>query len=246
MSYFLSPKTLTEGEVLTISGSEARHILQSRRMKAGETFHLQDSAGARHLVMLAEMKGKGALMVQVGPAVKMPEEPSLKISLYQALVAEQALDFVIQKATELGVTRMVIFHSERSPFSLPKSKLAKKLERWNAIALEAAKQSDRLQGAEISWEPSLKDALLNIAPKMERLALSQHGKDSLNSVSKKIKPENGVSVFIGPEGGWSEEEQDLFTEDKLRLANLGPRILRAETASLTAVTILQATLGDMQ
>ncbi|PIR44483.1 MAG: hypothetical protein COV10_04485 [Candidatus Vogelbacteria bacterium CG10_big_fil_rev_8_21_14_0_10_51_16] len=258
MSYFLSEDKLSEGKVLTLTGVEARHILASRRMKPGETFHLQGPDEVRHLAMFAERKGKSALVVQIGPIVPAPPEPLLHITLCQALVAEQPLDLIIQKATELGVARVLVFPATRSPYHLPPTKVAKKLERWRAIATEAAKQCDRLRGVNVAWVSSLNEGLENVPNSVERFSLSQHAKQSLalllrskvaemrNEKSASIRVQSAsICVYVGPEGGWSEEEHNLFKTSGIPEVTLGPRVLRAETAAIAAAIIIQSLAGDM-
>ncbi len=156
MSYFLSAVALTEGAEITIVGEEALHITQSRRMEVGDQFHLQGPDGKRFQVAITALE-RQSVRVNVRQSVVVPTESHLQLTICQALIDEKALDLVIQKATELGVTRLIIFNSDRTPTRFG-ARAEDKLTRWKKIVLEAAKQCDRVQPTEIIWCDTLEKA----------------------------------------------------------------------------------------
>jgi 16S rRNA (uracil1498-N3)-methyltransferase len=132
MSYFITEGRLTVGAEALLEGPEAKHALLSRRMRTGELIEIQDQAGQRFSCQIKAV-GKTELLCMVIKQVIAPNEYKTHVILCQALIAEQALDFVIQKATELGAYKVCIFQAEHSPRKLQIDKHA----RWNRIAAEA-------------------------------------------------------------------------------------------------------------
>src|SRR5258708_49307 len=143
MAYFLSDKNLQTDQSFAVEGEEARHILLSHRVKKGERIKLQGPNNKRFLCEVTDAR-KDRLAVKVLQAVFVPAEPSLKLSLFQAKISENALDFILQKSTELGVSRIVLFNSANVATKLSKDQYDGKSERWNKILWEAAKQCERI------------------------------------------------------------------------------------------------------
>jgi 16S rRNA (uracil1498-N3)-methyltransferase len=240
MSYFLSEKPLKPGTTYVLSKDEARHIALARRVKVGETVVLQGPDEKRFACVVTSID-KSTVVVSVEHAVTTPSEPKLQITIFQALVSEAALDTIIQKITELGATELVIFPSQHSPNSVSDKK-EKKLERWNKISMEAAKQSDRVQPITITYLDSLEQAIDHAKSVKTLLLLDPES----NIGIAKNSDAKSVGTFIGPEGGFSESETNLLsTRLDAQLVRFGPRILRADTAAVAATAILQATFGDM-
>ncbi|MEK7066425.1 MAG: 16S rRNA (uracil(1498)-N(3))-methyltransferase, partial [Patescibacteria group bacterium] len=172
------------------------------------------------------------------------KEPVLKTYIFQALIKEQPLDNVLQKATELGATGIFLFNAERS---LERFKeVAKKLERWNKITLESAKQSDRISPLKIVYLPS-EELLLNKISEIERVFILEPGAKETFSTFKFNAQSNSIWILVGPEGGFSEKEVNTFSKlPNVTKINMGPRILRADTATIAAVSIIQSLFGDMK
>ncbi len=232
MSYFLSSNKLALKKLVIINGQEARHILLARRVKVGEHITLQDPTEQRFNCQVKAIK-KNELEVLVLTKAITPAEPKTPVTLLQAAIAEQALDIVLQKATELGVSEICIFIADFSPNS-PKDPL-KKLERWRKIVQEATKQSERLRPPIISLSASLENALGHHS-KAHILYCHPHA-----DTSEEIRiPHTSTVIIIGPEGGFSEKELSLVKAQKNSFPlNLGPRILRSETAAITSLAIIQ-------
>lgn len=242
MTYFLTDETLEVGKEYTLKGEEASHILKSRRLKKGEGFHIQDAMNTRFKVSPRELHRHHLTFIPV-EKVECPKEPEFKIHLFQALVKEKAADFIIQKATELGVSRLYFFESQNSQILKSQKEIDKKLERWKKIALEACKQSDRLTPPDIFFEKDI-SCVSSIAKQsleaFPTFILDIEGKGA--AASDALKSLKGVNILVGPEGGFIEEE---FSELKTEKLYLGPRVLRADTAAISSLVLMQYLLGDL-
>ncbi len=238
MSYFLTDKKLSVNQILELSGEEARHVLLARRMKKGERFNLQGKNEERYKVEIKEI-GRNELKLEVVEKVKTPAEPEVKITLFQSYVNEKALDFIFQKSTELGAYKIVLFNSQNTATKLSADQFASKSVRWNKILWEAAKQSDRIHPPGLEYLKSLED-VKKMAKDFEKVFLCDIGGMKL-SVFDKI---TSAAIIIGPEGGLTTAEVDnLKSIHSCQLITLGPILLRAETASLASLSIIQNILN---
>lgn len=242
MSYFITKQKLTINKPATISDADAAHLLFSRRMKIGETVAIQDSEDARYECIITAA-GKKELTITPIKKLTPPKESTLNLNLYIALVNEQSLDQIINEATQLGTTTITVFHSDYSPHTLNIEAWKKKLDRWNKISLEAAKQSNRLHPATIITAKNLETALTQRATADLEIISVISFKETKSWVQSKAK---SINVWIGPEGGFSDAEIKTLTGLKNALPlHLGPRTLRSETAAVAAIALLQARFGDL-
>lgn len=278
MSYFLANNILKTGAEQTITGEEVVHIAQARRIKIGEHINLQGPdhrrfnteviAADRHAERgsLGRSASRRAITVKILEEISTPPEPKLKVILFQALIHEQALDYILQKSTELGAATIVIFPSENTPTQFHGERLIHKIERWQKIALEAAKQCDRVQTPELQFAVDFEEAVER-AKKVEKILVfdqrghpfdltSDHPKPLLEkegkspTISSPFEGEVGrgrsIGIFIGPEGGFTPEElTTLRALPNATAVRMGPRILRTETAATAAIAIVQTLFGDM-
>ncbi|MBF0237795.1 MAG: 16S rRNA (uracil(1498)-N(3))-methyltransferase [SAR324 cluster bacterium] len=244
MSYFLFDQELEEGKTYILSGEEAHHILTVRRVRVHEMLELQDIGQRRFLVRVTSVDRK-SFEFQVLSCLKTPDDSPLELELVQALVKEKALDLILQKTTELGVSRILIFHSCHTPKALVSSP-EQALDRWRKIVQEACKQCGRTAPPEILWASSLEDALNTglgqaqtwlLKPDVPLWKPQALSIESLHSMAHRI--------LVGPEGGFHPEEYVLAEQFHVQPIPLGPRILRAETAAIAAVSIFQFWLGDL-
>jgi 16S rRNA (uracil1498-N3)-methyltransferase len=173
-----------------------------------------------------------------------PERESpLRITLGQGLLKGERMKFVIQKATELGVDRIIPLVSARSIPIVEGERETLRLERWRRIAQEAAKQCGRTVVPEIGSIHELGDFLSQ--GEGARVILWEGEPTPLRAVIEEIDPQGGITLLIGPEGGFSEEEVSTAQASGFHVAGLGKRILRAETATLSVLSILQHRFGDL-
>lgn len=237
-----------EGDTVIIDGSEAHHIRNVLRQKIGDEVFLFDGTENEYKAEISEF-----LSFNNGPAVKLKIvskthkdiEPSVKINLYQALPRLKKFDFIVEKATELGVNKIIPVISERVQLPKDAVKNPAKLERWRKIALSAAKQCGRVLVPEVAEIAKFKDAVVVGAAKQsqnETLSIIPWECEQNNSLKKVLKSLNSqpstVNLFIGPEGGFSNEEAELAKINGIIPVSLGKRILRAETAPIAVIANL--------
>ena len=185
------------------------------------------------------------MIAEVEPA--RPESP-LDLTLAIALLKGEKFDLVIQKATELGVKRIVPLDTERADVRLRDGDSAKRrLTRWQRIALEAAKQTGRAYVPEID-APLAFNLLMRSAGENHGIVLmfsEREGKSLSEATNGLDPPASAVIAVVGPEGGWTDSEIEFAREDAWKIVTLGGRTLRAETAGITAVALLQHRFGDL-
>lgn len=239
MPRFFVSKNQIDDQFVTIYGEDAHHISRSLRMAAGVHITVSDSEGYDYecrLEIFAETYVKAAIINKN----KSETEPPLRIHLFQALPKGDKLDFIIQKAVECGAYDITPFESERCVVKVKSEAEARKTERRNKIALEAAKQCGR--GIIPRVHSSIRfDQMLNDAASCDAVLFCYEGKgtEPLGKLLNKIRNEKKIkdlAVIIGSEGGFSDNESNMAIEHGFFLIGLGKRILRAETASIFALS----------
>lgn len=220
----------------------SHHLATVLRAEPGNIVHLFDGQGNRFEACITEL-GK-QLAVKILRALPSDSESPLSIQLLIAVGKGDKMDWIVQKATELGVTSIQPLTSQRCAVQLSKERWKKKQQHWQTIAINACEQSGR------DFLPTVASVLpLEKALQMDnnRLNLLLHpgagGQRLKQLLSEAVT--SSASVLIGPEGGFTEEEVTLAQQHNFRLASLGPRILRMETAAISSITLLQALLGDI-
>lgn len=215
-----------------LRGEEARHLSRVLRVEPGQMYELSDNQ-QKYLARVAEAHKD---LVRFDIVEKMPaERESPPIHLYAGIIKFEHFEWGIEKATELGVDRVIPVHSARSENGLDKA-VSKRLERWRRIALESSQQSRRVFLPEISPVMRLKDVVAKAEG--QRIFLDE-SREALG-LATIVKSGTVISLLIGPEGGWTEEERSLASAALWKPASLGPRILRAETAWLASLAILRS------
>ncbi|NLY53704.1 MAG: 16S rRNA (uracil(1498)-N(3))-methyltransferase [Firmicutes bacterium] len=240
MSRFFLEQALL-GRHAVIEGDDAAHIAKVLRLKPGASIEVV-AAGRVYLATLTEVS-PNRVTAEVGDVLANSGESDLPIHLYQSLPKGDKLELVIQKATELGVESITPVVTERVVVKLKPDSLAKRLARWQRIALEAAKQSRRGKIPTIGLPISLGE--LPPVPQ-SHLALVAWEEDSAPlRVALSGQDVAAVHLLVGPEGGLTPREVDWLRERGWRSISLGPRILRTETAPLALLAIVQYELGDL-
>lgn len=237
MQKFFIEDSFFGGEYITLLGDEARHIAYSLRMAKGDSITLSDMSGNEYNCIIEDFT-KDSVSVRVLSENKALGEPPCEIILFQALAKGEKMDYIVQKATELGVTKIVPFESERCIAKSDKKGDVSKLERRKKIAKDAAGQCGRGKIPEILPTLSFKEAL----DMMEKAEISIFCYEAEGTLPvKELLPREvprEIAFMIGPEGGFSEKEAMQAKERKIHLAGLGKRILRTETASLYVLSSL--------
>ncbi len=247
--FYAPPAAFTADEKsLTLSAEETRHARDVLRLQPDEEVFVFDGTGREfHCVVDSIGRNSTTLTVvaEVGPA---RSESPLKLTLAIALLKGEKFELVIQKTTELGVKRIVPLDTERADVRLRDGHSSeKRLARWRRIALEAAKQTGRAYVPEIS-EPVACTELLSssIDPLQARLMFSEREGTSLSESGPSFGAHRGGMIaLVGPEGGWSDDEIKAARAGAWAIVTLGGRILRAETAGIVVVTLLQHRFGDL-
>lgn len=229
-----------ENDEVLIIGENANHIKNALRMKQGEKLTLCDKA-LNYECEITEICADGvrAKVLDVLPNIS---EPDVDITLYQCLPKGEKFELVIQKAVELGVSKIVPVISSRC-VSRPDSKKAKKKnERYNKIALSACEQSGRGKKIEVAEQIDFKTAVNESQNNELTILFYEGGGAPLKEIVAKQK---SIAIFIGPEGGFSQEEVEMLEKNGAKTATLGKRILRTETAPLAAITAIMLLTDNM-
>ncbi len=238
---FYSPTPLTIGVTAALSENAAAHAIRVMRLKVGDTLTLFCGDGVDYHCALVSAEKKAA-SVEVLGQTNISNESPLNIRLLQGISSGDRMDYTIQKAVELGVTEIFPLSTERSVTRLSGDRTEKRVEHWQGVAIAACEQSGRAVLPKIHFPLTLAQWL------------SQHDtRQSLNvllnpvgakTLAQLTKPDNQIHVLIGPEGGLSPGEIELASQNNFQSIVLGPRILRTETAALTAITSMQTLWGD--
>lgn len=227
MSFFFIDEPLAIGTPTTVGGEAAHHIGTVRRIKKGEEIQLQDPSGLRVLARIEEVDRR-SLTVMPLRAADMPAAPKRPVTLLQAYIAEQKLDMVLQKATELGAAHIMIWQADHSPHELSDERMAHKTERFAAIMRNACEQSGRPEVPSLSFADSLESALQ---------MLRDESPVFLDAGSSQAIPSGPLALIVGPEGGFSETENLLRDARSISSVSLGAYTLRSETASIAGLAV---------
>ena len=231
---------LTAGCRHTIEGEAANHIVRVLRLRAGDPLILFDGRGGEYAASVDGFR-KGAVIVEVGDRAAVNRESPLSLTLAQGVSRGERMDWVVQKATELGVTRIIPVVTERTVVRLDARQADRRRLHWRGIAVAACEQSgrDRLPG--IDPPLPLPELLQTVDSHATRVLLSPGGGRRIADLPR---PEGGVVVLIGPEGGLADSEQRAALSAGFLAVRLGPRTLRTETAAVAALALLQHQFGD--
>jgi 16S rRNA (uracil1498-N3)-methyltransferase len=238
---YIPPERIA-GEQILLQSREARYILTVLRLGPGDEVTVFDGAGNEYRTELTEAY-EGGMYLAIQEALHPERESPLQIILGQALLKGERMKFVIQKATELGVARIIPLVTSRTIPLVEGERESLRIERWQRIAQEACKQSGRTMVPRIEAIQELADFLSQAAG--ARLMLWEGEPTPLREVVKKIEAHTGITLLIGPEGGFSEGEVLTAQTQGFLVAGLGQRVLRAETATLSILSIVQHLFGDL-
>ena len=236
--FFADPSWIRDNKIY-MEGKDVNHIKNVLRMKTGEDIRVNDGTGKMYLCCIEKYEGGGAVLDILKEILSDTELPS-RILLFQGLPKGDKMEWIIQKAVELGAYGVIPFSAKRSVAKLDEKKAEKKRTRWQAIAKGAAEQSGRGIIPEVGRVMTFAEAL-KTAETLDVVLIPyelERGMEETARVIGGIKPGQSIGVFIGPEGGFEEEEISLSREAGAVPVSLGRRILRTETAGLTALSVL--------
>lgn len=232
---------LQPGLTVDLPESAAAHLVRVLRLGVGDALVLFNGDGHDYPATLVEAGKRGA-RAEVGGQVPVTNESPLRITLAQGVARGEKMDWVLQKATELGVAAVVPVHAERTEVRLDAQRAEKRLEHWRSVLESACEQCGRARVPTLAAPAGLADAAAALPEGGLRLVLDPQGGHRLQSL-----PEAGtrLCIAIGPEGGWSPRDLGVLQAAGFIGLRLGPRILRTETAGLAAIAALQARFGDL-
>jgi 16S rRNA (uracil1498-N3)-methyltransferase len=233
--FFISPDQVS-GPRITITGEDVRHIVTVLRMKIGEELLLCDGAGVEYAVKIARID-RSEIETEI-TAERKREINTLRITLGQGLPKSDKMDLIVQKATELGAATIVPLATERTIVKIKDEE--KRVQRWRKIAREAAMQSHRPDIPEVESIRRFDDFLRTLDPDPRTLLLFpwEEGTEPIKNILRKNPGVTGITVLIGPEGGFSAAEAEVAKGRGFHLVSLGPNILRTETAAIAALGML--------
>jgi len=239
------PRSPEPGESLELPADQLRYLRNVLRLKAGDALTLFDGRGFEYSAVITGLGGRRA-QVRVTAKNHTPEERAVKITLAQALPKGAKLEWIIQKATELGASEILPFTSARSIPKIIASRIEDKLGRWRKIAVEAAEQCGRFDVPEIPGILTFEKLLGRAAAgSLKIIFWEAESERTLREIlSDNVAGIQDVFVVIGPEGGFAPGEIDSARAAGFMTASLGKRVLRVETAALAVLAILQYTLGS--
>src|SRR5215216_7811550 len=236
--FYATPAAFTD-QTVTLAMDEARHLRDVLRLKTGDEVYVFNGVGREFRCTVSEIKRDSTELridAEVEPA---KPESQLQLNLCVALLKGEKFDLVVQKATELGVTKVVPLITRYADIHLrDEADATKRVARWQRIALEAAKQSGRAFVPEVS----LPVAFESVVAEGLGVMFSERSGHSIKS----LPMPHAVTALVGSEGGWSDEEIESARTRNFHIVTLGGRILRAETAAITVTALLQHMFGDLR
>ncbi|MEX0999472.1 MAG: 16S rRNA (uracil(1498)-N(3))-methyltransferase [Thermodesulfobacteriota bacterium] len=223
-----------------ISGTDYKHIVKVLRLKPGDKITLFDSSSRQYYCKIREIS-KRDVVVDIERTEQVNTESPIEITLLQGLPKGDKMDYIIEKATELGVSRIVPVITQRAQIRERDRK-----KRWDRIALEASKQCGRTNPAIIENTLDFEGAI-NLYSKKE-LAVILHANYEVTAkgyIKNSLQAPQSIVLFVGPEGGFTDNEVLLGNKMGFMSLGLGPRVLRTETASIAVLSVLQFHYGDL-
>ncbi len=244
MPRFYVPEPIIKKGMLTVTGDEVKHIRKVLRLGTGDRISIFDGSGMEYEGAIAEVT-PSSVVIKIHDTSPSKKESHLEITLAQSILKSEKMDYLIQKATELGVNALVPFVSSRSVPLLEESKKVERTLRWEKIAIEASKQCGRSIPPKIGPFQGYAEMLQSLSKDHLRLILWEREGERMKEVLRRFSGQRRITFIVGPEGGFSVEEVEQAKREGFIPLSLGNRILRAETASLCLLSILQYEMGDI-
>jgi 16S rRNA (uracil1498-N3)-methyltransferase len=236
---------LQSGSLVELPRETAAHLAKVLRARAGDEVVLFNGDGREFTGAIEKVQG-WRVGVSIGAARSMDRESPFRLTLVQSVARGERMDFIVQKATELGVARIVPVLSRRSVVRLDESQSVSKQAHWRAVAVSACEQCGRNRLPSVDAPQPLLNYLGSLAQatagEVLRLVLEP---ERARRTSASLRAASCAEIAIGPEGGFAAEELEALDLSAFTRVTLGPRVLRTETAAIAAIAVLQARFGDM-
>ena len=246
MDRFFTPKSNInlEQNTCVIEGEDVKHISRVLRCRENDKLEVCDMDNNEYICKIKEIN-KDNILLDIIEKVNIKRESNLKVKLYQGMPKGTKMELILQKLTEIGVDEIVLVQTKRSVTKIDNKKEDKKIERWERIIYEAAKKSKRGKIPKLTGVLTFKEALADM--QNNDLNICPYENERTISIKEAIKDSsaNTIGIFVGPEGGFEEEEVEKIQEIDGKVVSLGPRILRTETASVVASSIVLYELSDL-
>lgn len=238
-SRIFTPQPLRPETTLVLDGQAGHYLVRVLRLSKGDAVTLFNGDGADYPAVISDIRSQ-RVQVRITGSNEPAGESPLRITLVQAVCRGERMDFVLQKATELGVYRIQPLISQRVEVRLDAARQEKRMLHWQGVVTSACEQSGRAFVPEVRNPVALPD-WLGEADAPLALVLDPLAEDRLSAVQIET---GAVAVLVGPEGGFTDDELKAVREKGVQAVSLGPRILRTETAGPAAIAVLQAKSGD--
>jgi 16S rRNA (uracil1498-N3)-methyltransferase len=240
---FYAPPSAFADQTVTLATDEARHLRDVLRLKTGDEVYVFNGVGREFRCTVSSARRDSAELQVEAEVEPAKPESQLQLKLCVALLKGEKFDLVVQKATELGVTKVVPLITRYADIHLrDEADATKRVARWQRIALEAAKQSGRAFVPEISAPVAFQTFVDRAKDDGLYVMFSERGGGPLSA----LKAAKSVTALVGSEGGWADKEIEQASARDFHIVTLGGRILRAETAAITVTAILQHLFGDLR
>jgi 16S rRNA (uracil1498-N3)-methyltransferase len=238
---------LIEGAELALPGNAAQHLVRVLRLDSGATLRVFNGKGGEHDAHITVIR-KDKVSVRVGAALAADLESPLAVTLLQGIARSEKMDLVLQKATELGVTRIVPLQLKRSTVRLDAQGAERKHAHWQGIIESACEQCGRNRLPVLLLPDTLAGALRTLPDGLKLLLVPEVDSLSLPALlhSQAAAVTTHIALLVGPEGGFDHDEATAAKAAGFVQCRLGPRVLRTETAALVALAALQSLLGDLR
>ncbi len=243
--FFVEPSAIIDKDII-LSDDNYNHIKNVFRQSCGDEILINDRQGNDYKCIIKTIE-KDKLIATIKETIPTNTEPLIEVVLFQSLIKGEKMEYVIQKAVELGIAKIVPIYTSRCVVKLEgEKKTTAKIERWNKISEAASKQSGRGKVPKITLPMTFKEGLQFATTDLD-INIIPYEKEKNHAIKNVLQTINGTSfgIFIGPEGGFSEEEIQLAISLNVKPITLGNRILRSETASLAVISNLMYQMDEM-
>ena len=242
-AFFISSAEI-HGTALTLTGELCHHLRASLRVKPGEVLRLTDEHRQRYEVRVSAVAPQ-ALTAEILESRPGPIDTSPRVILAQVILKGDHMDWVVQKASELGVKAVLPLISRHGVVRPQPERVAAQVARWQRIATEAAQQSEQWQPPQVLEPLEVRRFFSGHQATTALLLAERQNAVGLANVPLPALPTDTITVIVGPEGGWAEEELSQAMDGQCLAVSLGEHILRADTAAVTALSIVQSLLGRL-
>ncbi len=245
MRYFFIEKSTIRDRKAVITGSDAKHIKTVLRLNPGDRIGLHDGTGTEYEARIDAIS-RGRIIVSILRGYPSSAESPVQITVAQALLKDRKMDGLIRQLTELGITGWIPFIASRSVPRPDKRRFSARMARWQSITREALKQCRRGRAVEIHQVLSLEEVLSLRETFDLKIIFYEGAIQSLKADAYRTgEPIRTILLILGPEGGFTDHEIERAEAEGFVLTGLGPRILKAETATIAACSLIQYLFGDM-